>query len=371
MLEKPQKEKLGVYIHIPFCRKKCIYCDFTSYLENNFEEYAEYLLKEIDLYNGYLNNGFDTLYIGGGTPSIFPEKLLTKIFEKLNVYSPHLEEITIEVNPESFSKELAAFYKSLGINRLSMGLQSADDIVLKKSGRLYDFDLFIRKFDIARRYFDNVNIDFIVGLPGESWKTIQENVQFISDFLPDHISIYMLETHDGKDNNLLKKPDEQTFQRYDEFLRAIKGFGYERYEISNFTINGKYCKHNLKYWRNDDYIGLGISAGGHIGFLRYNNCETFSDYFIKISEGKFPRYYESINTPEREALESLFMNLRTKWGVDREIIKKKTNVDITDVLEALKNRFNFFDGVKLSDQGMDFSNLFFVTLLNIWEEYFG
>ncbi|KAF2962400.1 radical SAM family heme chaperone HemW [Fervidobacterium sp. 2310opik-2] len=362
--------KLGLYVHIPFCKKRCIYCDFVSYVENNFDEYTEYLLKEIDLYKEYLNSGIDTLYIGGGTPSIFPIKNISKIFEKLEPYISNNAEITIEVNPESFTKENAQFYKKIGVNRISMGLQSADDVVLKKSGRLYDFETFIRKFDIAKRYFDNINVDFIIGLPGESWSTIGKNVQFISDFLPDHISVYMLEVHNDKNNSVLKKPDDQTFQRYDDFLNAISGFGYERYEISNFALNGKYCKHNLKYWANTDYVGLGISAGGHIGFLRYNNHESFSDYFISISEGKFPRAYESLNTPEREALETTFMNLRTMLGVDKEYIKEKTNIDISPVMDALKNKFDFFDGKKLSEKGMDFSNLFFVTLLSFWEEYF-
>lgn len=363
-------KKLGVYVHIPYCKKKCIYCDFTSYVDNNFDEYTEYVLKEIEMYREYLSVGVDTVYIGGGTPSIFPQKNIKQILDKIASFSGNFEEVTIEVNPDSFTKELAQFYKSIGINRLSMGLQSSDDLVLKKSGRLYDFETFIRKYDIARRFFDNINVDFIVGLPGESWRTIQSNVQFVNDFLPDHISVYMLEVHNENGNGFLKKPDEQTYQRYEEFLSALKGIGYERYEISNFALNGKYCKHNTKYWNNDDYVGIGLAAGGHLGFLRYNNHEKFSDYFISISDGKYPRSYESLNTPEREALETLFMNLRTKWGTDIEAIKDKTGIDVSGVLQKLKQRFDFFDGIHLSEQGMDFSNLFFVTLLSFWEEYF-
>ncbi|MCX7653106.1 MAG: radical SAM family heme chaperone HemW [Fervidobacterium sp.] len=370
-MAKQNGKGIGVYVHIPFCKKRCIYCDFTSYVENNFDEYTDYMLKEIEMYSEYLSAGIDTIYIGGGTPSIFPEKDIKKILEKLTSYGGVFDEITIEVNPESFTKELAQFYKWIGINRLSMGLQSSDDLVLKRSGRLYDFETFIRKYDIARRFFENINVDFIVGLPGESWRTIQNNVQFVNDFLPDHVSVYMLEVHNENGNGFLKKPDEQTYQRYDEFLKALKNIGYERYEISNFSLGGKYCKHNIKYWNNDDYIGLGIASGGHLGFLRYNNYEKFSDYFISILEGKFPRSYESLNTPEREALETLFMNLRTKWGTNVDLIRNKTGVDVSTVLQQLKQRFDFFDGLRLSDKGMDFSNLFFVTLINIWEEYFG
>jgi len=368
MFERVSKG-LGVYLHIPFCKSRCIYCDFVSYLERNYEEYTQYILKEIEMYEEVLKKGVSTLYIGGGTPSIFPFHLLAKIVNKLSSYGT-FEEFSIEVNPDSFDKDLAAEYKAVGVNRLSMGLQSTDDVVLKRSGRLYDYETFLRKYDIARRYFDNINVDFIVGLPGESWSTIQENVRFVNDFIPDHVSVYMLEVHDESGNGFLKKPDEQTFQRYEEFLHALKSYGYERYEISNFALNGRYCIHNLKYWFNLDYIGLGVAAGGHIGFLRYNNKELLNDYFIALLDGKFPRNYEVLNTPEREALETLFMALRTKWGMDPKKIEEKTGIDVSNVLNVLKRRFDFFDGTKLNEKGMDFSNLFFVTMLNVWEEYF-
>jgi oxygen-independent coproporphyrinogen-3 oxidase len=360
---------IGVYVHVPFCKSRCIYCDFVSYLDSNYEEYTEYILKEIDMYKEHLSRGVSTLYIGGGTPSIFPVEFLWKIVNKLSEFGT-FDEFSIEVNPDSFNENLASEYKALGVNRLSMGLQSTDDVVLKKSGRLYEYESFLKKYSIARRYFDNVNVDFIVGLPGESWKTIQENVRFVSDFAPDHVSVYLLEVHEENGNSFLKKPDDHTFQRYEEFLNALKSYGYERYEISNFALNGKYCIHNLKYWFNLDYVGLGVAAGGHIGFLRYNNKESLNDYFIALSDGKLPRNYEVFNTPEREALETLFMALRTKWGIDSESIKEKTEVDVSNVLNVLKQRFDFFDGTKLSERGMDFSNLFFITMLNVWEEYF-
>jgi len=360
---------IGVYVHVPFCKSRCIYCDFVSYLDSNYEEYTEYILKEIDMYKEHLSRGVSTLYIGGGTPSIFPVEFLWKIVNKLSEFGT-FDEFSIEVNPDSFNEDLASEYKELGVNRLSMGLQSTDDVVLKKSGRLYEYESFLKKYSIARRYFDNVNVDFIVGLPGESWKTIQENVRFVSDFAPDHVSVYLLEVHEENGNSFLKKPDDHTFQRYEEFLNALKSYGYERYEISNFALNGKYCIHNLKYWFNLDYVGLGVAAGGHIGFLRYNNKESLNDYFIALSDGKLPRNYEVFNTSEREALETLFMALRTKWGIDSESIKEKTEVDVSNVLNVLKQRFDFFDGTKLSERGMDFSNLFFVTMLNVWEEYF-
>lgn len=366
---------LGLYIHLPFCRSKCVYCDFVSFArrsDSEVEEYVEYLLKEIELYREVLSTGVSTLYIGGGTPSLLPLKFLDRIFKALERYLGNVSEMTIEVNPDSFSSEMASHYRELGINRLSMGLQSADDTVLKKSGRLYDFETFLRKYDLAKRFFDNVNVDFIIGLPGESWYTIEANIVFISDFKPDHVSVYMLETHEeAPHHQVLKKPDDQTFMRYEELIKFLKSAGYERYEISNFALEGKYCKHNLKYWFNEDYVGIGVSAGGHIGWLRYNNYEELNDYFIALSEGRFPRSYESENTPHREALETLFMALRTKWGISPEKVLERTGVDVSEVYKRLQAKFDFFDGEKLSETGMDFSNLFFVNLLETWESVLG
>lgn len=366
---------LGLYIHLPFCKSKCVYCDFVSFVkhsESEVEEYVEYLLKEIKLYDNVLSQGISTLYVGGGTPSTVSSKLLSRIFKTLEPYLKNASELTIEVNPDSFDQEKAAHYKELGINRLSMGLQSADDNVLRRSGRLYDFETFLRKYDLARRFFDNVNVDFIIGLPGESWYTIEANIVFVSDFKPDHVSVYLLETHEETlHHQVLKKPDDQTFMRYDEFIKFLKSAGYERYEISNFALDGKYCRHNLKYWFNEDYIGIGVSAGGHIGRTRYNNYEELNDYYIALSEGRFPRGYESENSPQREALETLFMALRTKWGTSVESVFKRTGVDVSEVYTKLRARFDFFDGEKLSEVGMDFSNLFFVKLLEVWESVFG
>ncbi len=367
-------EKISVYIHIPFCKSRCIYCDFVSFVADNFEEYTKYLLKEIELYKDILKRKIRTLYIGGGTPSIFPPKFFGKIISELSVYF-QLEEFTVEVNPDSVTDELMSFLKSIGVNRISIGLQSVDDKVLAKSGRLYNFVDFLKAYDVVLKYVENINVDFIVGLPLESWSTIEKNIEFLGSYLPPHVSIYMLELHEETDiSKMIKKHLDQTFARYDYFVKSIKGLGYERYEISNFTQNGNYCKHNMVYWNNGDYVGLGVSAGGHIGFLRYNNTSNLNDYFIMLDNGDFPRVYSSTNNPHKETLESLFMILRTREGLTEEKIRDlflKTGVDFTIVLEILKSKFDFFDGRRLSEEGMDFSNTFFVELLEIWEKVFG
>ncbi|SHH50875.1 radical SAM family heme chaperone HemW [Thermosipho atlanticus] len=359
---------ISLYIHIPFCKKKCYYCDFVSFTEGSVENYIMALLNEIDLYVQEIKRGVRTLYIGGGTPSFINEYYIKKIIDKLSPYL-ELEEFTIEVNPDSFDAHKAEFYRNLGVNRISLGIQSFDDNVLKKAGRTHSSKQALRAYKIAEKYFDNVNVDFIIGLPGENWRSIENIVDFIRFYVPPHISVYLLEIHEGTFlEKFYKKLPDEAYERYDAILKFLKLLRYERYEISNFTLNKKYSKHNLVYWANLDYLGFGISAGGHIGNMRYNNVSTFEKYYTKLKAGKFPIEYKVFNKLERETLESIFMMLRTKWGIDRKLIAKLPKLDT--FFQKLSSKYRFFDGTKLNDTGMDFSNLFFGELLKTWEEFY-
>lgn len=360
--------KISLYIHIPFCKKRCYYCDFVSFTEGSIENYISALLSEVDLYREKLKRGVKTLYIGGGTPSFINEYYIKKIVEKLSEYLK-LEEFTIEVNPDSFDEYKAKFYKDLGINRLSIGIQSFDDIVLKKSGRTHGAKEALRAYEIATKYFENVNVDFIIGLPGETWRSIEGIVDFIRVYTPKHISLYLLEIHEGTlISQFYKKHPDEVYERYDAVLTFLKSSGYERYEISNFALEGKYSKHNLAYWANLDYVGLGISAGGHLDSMRYNNVSTFEQYYTKLKKKEYPIEYKVINKIERETLESIFMMLRTKWGIDKKLIANLPKLDT--VLDILSSKYEFFDGTKLNETGMDFSNLFLGELLKIWEDFY-
>jgi len=360
--------KISLYIHIPFCKKRCYYCDFVSFTEGSVENYINALLSEIDLYKDQLKRGVRTLYIGGGTPSFINEHYIKKILEKLDKYL-NLEEFTIEVNPDSFDEYKAKFYKNLGVNRLSIGIQSFDEVVLKKSGRTHNAKDALRAYEIASKYFENVNVDFIIGLPGETWRSIESVVDFMRVYTPKHISLYLLEIHEGTlISQLYKKLSDDAYERYDAVLKFLKSQGYERYEISNFALEGRYSKHNLIYWANLDYIGLGISAGGHIKNLRYNNVSTFEKYYTKLKNKEYPIEYKSINKVERETLESIFMMLRTKWGIDRKLIVDLPRFDT--ILKILSSKYSFFDGTKLNEKGMDFSNLFLGELLKLWEDFY-
>lgn len=360
--------RISLYIHIPFCKRKCYYCDFVSYVEGSVENYITALLKEIDLYEQYLKRGVRTLYIGGGTPSFINEHYIEKIVKKLEEYLV-LEEFTIEVNPDSFDECKANFYKNLGVDRISIGIQSLDDEVLIKSGRTHNAFQAKKAFEIASRFFDNISVDFIVGLPGESWKSIENIVNFIRKYRPPHISVYLLEIHDGTFiAEFYKRIPEESYDRYDALINFLESEGYERYEISNFALNERYSKHNIVYWANLDYLGVGLSAGGHIGNIRYNNVSTFDMYYTKLRKNEFPFEYKNENSLEKEVLETLFMMLRTKWGIDEKLLPNIPKLD--DVLEILKNEYDFFDGHKLSKKGMDFSSMFLAKLLEIWEEFY-
>jgi oxygen-independent coproporphyrinogen-3 oxidase len=359
---------LSVYIHIPFCKKKCYYCDFVSYEEGSVENYINALSKEIELYSDYLKRGIRTLYIGGGTPSYINEHYIEQLVKNLEKYLV-FEEFTIEVNPDSFDRQKAQFYKEIGVSRLSIGIQSFDNEVLKKAGRSHDSAQALKAYNVAREYFENVNVDFIIGLPGESWSSIEEIVKFIRENHPPHISVYLLEIHEGTIlSNFYKKIPEESYNRYEVLLDFLKSEGYERYEISNFALDKNYSKHNLVYWANLDYIGLGLSSGGHIGNLRYNNVSDFETYYSMLKHDKFPRSYENENTLEREVLESIFMMLRTKWGIDRKLLPILPGFE--KVIELLKKKYDFFDGQKLNEMGMDFSSIFFTNLLEIWEDFY-
>ncbi|QTA38576.1 radical SAM family heme chaperone HemW [Thermosipho ferrireducens] len=362
------KKKISLYIHVPFCKQKCLYCDFVSYTYGSVENYFEALVHELMLYNNVLKRGIKTLYFGGGTPSFVNEHYIEKIVKHLSQYL-FLEEFTIEVNPDSFDKEKAKIYKEIGVNRISLGLQSLDDIVLKKAGRIHTADQAIKAYELANQYYEVVNVDFILGLPGESWSSIERTVEFVEKYKPEHLSIYILELHENTPLvKTYKKLKNETYDYHDALLEFLESVGYERYEISNFSLNKNYCKHNLVYWANLDYIGVGLSAGGHVERIRYNNVSSFQKYYEKIRKNEKPVEYFSKNNSEKETLESIFMMLRTKWGIDRSLLPDLPKLET--LLKFLSSQFEFFDGNKLSKNGMDQSNAFFGELLKLWEEFY-
>lgn len=283
----------AIYIHIPFCLKKCYYCDFFSFIPktNDIENYLEYVIKEIKLYD---ENIYDTVYFGGGTPSMLNSVQIKKILSKINFNKN--SEITLEINPATVNYEELVNYKKAGINRLSIGCQSFDDKILKIIGRNHDSEDALKVYKDARKAgFENISIDFIFGIPGQDMKSIENDIKIIKEISPEHISIYSLIWKENTkfwemlQNNEIKEIDEDIeADMYEKIISNLKKIGYIHYEISTFSKPGYYSKHNLKYWRNENYIGIGMGAAGYINDIRYKNYCNKEKYYSKIDNGEKP-----------------------------------------------------------------------------------
>ena len=373
-----------VYIHIPFCKSKCLYCDFVSYVNfPHIEEYFEAVLKELEMYSHLLNSrGVKTVYFGGGTPNFVPERYIEKILKKLEklsgVYEP--VEITLEMNPDSVTIRKVLHYLEMGINRISLGVQAFDDIVLEMVKRPHGTGEIDRALSILMTYFENVNIDFILGLPMETDKTIERDMKLLETYTPSHVSLYLLDVDEETplrrliDKGVLKLPSEEEIaRRHTRFLKFLEKKGYLRYEISNFAREGKECIHNLSYWKNEEYLGIGVSSGGHIGRLRYVNVGDISEYMKMVNKGIVPYGYKRVNGDDEEFVETIFMSLRLREGVYKEeIIKKfgdKRYRALQEFAERFREHFNVHsDRISLSEMGFDLSRYVFKELLETFSK---
>ena len=297
----------SIYIHIPFCRKKCLYCDFYSITDLKLlDEYLAKLVLEIKN-SPFKNQKIQTLYIGGGTPSLLCEKFLKKIFDA--VYS-HFNltkncEITVEANPESLTKSFLKAAKNCGINRLSLGFQSLNNSLLKKIGRIHTQQTAKKSFFLARETgFKNINIDIIYGFEGRNF--LKNTLEEILKLSPEHVSAYI---YTPKNNSRLKTASEKNTLKLYKLVCKTLGKFYYHYEISNFSKDGFYSKHNLNYWLGKNYLGFGAGAIGTVDFLRIKNP-------------KLPTYLKSpfrkeieVLSPRQKKFEKKFLLLRTKKGI--------------------------------------------------------
>lgn len=313
-------DPIGLYLHIPFCKRKCAYCDFCSFpqsLNYSKEEYIKALCNEIGQYKGR-NISVNTVFFGGGTPSLLSARELSLI---INTVSETFDltsdaEITLEANPGTVSKASLGDYRELGINRLSFGLQSIHENELKRLGRIHNFNDFVSSFSAAREVgFENINVDIMFGIPNQTEASFAETVKTVSSFTPEHLSLYGLILEEGtplyKSRNELILPDEDTECRmYYSAAEILAGLGYEHYEISNYAKDGFRCKHNLKYWKYGDYLGVGLSAHSYLFGERFNNTSDFQKYL----SGKYIEHTEAESDSDRE-FEYAMLALRLKDGI--------------------------------------------------------
>ena len=326
--------KSGLYIHIPFCVKKCNYCDFYSlgYADSKrISGYTDALCTQIEREApSYTGVAFDSVFLGGGTPSLLSVEDISHLFKTVrdSLYIAENAEITIEANPDTITEERLKAWRECGINRLSIGLQSTDNEMLKTLGRIHSFEDFKRGFVLARELgFDNINVDLMYALPNQSTNALIKTLECVCELSPDHISAYCLKIEPSTPFSKMELalPDEDTqYEMYNELCTYLSSQGYEQYEISNFAKNGHRCAHNLKYWQREEYVGLGPCAHSFFDGVRYSYEGDTSKYIAEISSGGVPdRLAEECNelTLDEKIDEYVMLRLRLCDGVDENEFK--------------------------------------------------
>ena len=345
---------LGLYIHIPFCVEKCFYCDFNSYKiqnKNEKKEYIKNLKKEINLYKEeFKDKTFDTIFLGGGTPSILEGEELEEIFNDIYKNFGILKdaEITIECNPGTLTKKKLETMKKCGVNRLSIGLQTTQNKNLKYIGRIHTYEIFEKNYREALEVgFENINIDLMYSLPNQSFDDYKESLDKVIKLSPTHISSYSLileentklhKMYENKEFEL--NSDELDIKIYDYTIDKLKENGYNHYEISNYSKNNYECKHNIIYWKCENYLGLGAGASGYINNIRYKNVDSINDYNSLLKNNQKP-IEEIINLTYKDKIEeAIIMNLRMTEGIDILEFNKKYDINFKEkynkILEKLK-----------------------------------
>lgn len=382
------KKELGIYIHIPFCKQKCYYCDFVSFPDkiNLQEKYIETLIKELESYN-LEDYDVTTIYIGGGTPSYISSDLIKKVLknlkEKIKNNKTNWEdiEITIEVNPGTVNKEKLEEYKKQGINRLSIGLQTTNDILLKKIGRIHTYKEFLDTYNLARNTgFANINVDLIIGLPEETISDVKKDLENIIKINPEHISVYSLIVEEGtKIENLINEnkitlPDEESERRMYWYVKnTLELNGYNHYEISNFAKENMESRHNINCWEQKEYIGLGIASHSYVENIRYGNTSNLEKYIENKDfaneqelETKKIRIIDEVQSKEDIRKEYMMLGLRKIKGVKISKFKEKFGENpiyiFRNELEKLvRENLIIVDGdnIYLSNKGLDLANLVF------------
>ena len=377
---------VGIYIHIPFCKQKCKYCDFTSFAckEDIYDEYFKCLKKEITEKSDELDNEnieIDTIYIGGGTPSIVPteyiEDIINLIYEKYNVSK--IAEITIEANPGTIDKDKLEKYIEAGINRLSIGLQSTNDKLLKMLGRIHTYCEFEEVYKTARQVgFKNINVDLMIGLPNQTMEDVQNSLKELINKSPEHISVYSLIVEENTkmfdliESGELELPNENLEREmYWEVKNVLQENGYCHYEISNFAKKGFESKHNSNCWKQHSYLGFGVAAHSYYDGIRYSNITDLKTYIENFQNGEsvYNIIFHEKQSKEQMMKEYMLLGLRKISGVKISEFKEKF---VDNPLYYFREQLNKLvkqnlvevseDRIYLTDKGLDLANI-------VWMEF--
>ena len=388
-------KEIGIYVHIPFCKRKCYYCDFVSYADKDdkIEKYVSTMFEEID----YVRTNFtddhivNTIYFGGGTPSyldsIYIKGILEKILMNFNI-SPGVE-ITLEVNPGTINEEKLKTYQMCGINRLSIGLQTTSDKLLKTIGRIHTYTEFLSTYNLARKQgFNNINVDLMFGLPNQSLEDVRDDLRRIIDLSPEHISTYSLIVEDGtklqkmlglsgekverldeykknKAEKLTLPSEEIERQMYWEIKKKLEENGYKHYEVSNFAKEGFESKHNTDCWKQKEYLGFGAAAHSYLDGVRSSNSKVLTEYMLNYKNKKVE---EKLNQ-EESAKEYMMLGLRMLKGISISEFQRKFNLnpivyfrfEISKLVEEDLIEVDL-DDIRLTEKGLDFAN-------RVWQEF--
>lgn len=382
---KINKKKLGIYLHIPFCLSKCPYCDFYSITDSDLnirKSYTEALLNEIKVMSEIYADEYtvDTIFLGGGTPSILEVEYLDEIMYKLNSYFSFAKnpEITMELNPKTVDLIKLRAFKTMGFNRLSIGVQSLDDQVLKTLGRTHKKEeVFKTVNNINKAGFNNYSIDLMFAIPNQNLKTWEDTLKKAVHLEPEHISLYSLEVVEKTpfdmmiSNNILRETSVDLDRKmYYKAMEYLENNGFIQYEISNTAKIGYESRHNLKYWNLEDYLGLGVSAHSYMGGERFFKDRNLKEYIQFKNSSNPPQEYQKNrikNSLFDNVKEYVFTRLRTTDGVDFDLFNRKFQREFSefytqDILDKMKSFMDeglvYIDekGLRLTRKGMSVSN---------------
>ena len=371
MKNRKENSPMEIYIHIPFCIRKCDYCDFLSGPSGPKEQadYVQALLREIQAVEEGEGRSVSSIFIGGGTPSVLDERLLGDILKEIrNRFKIEEDvEITIEVNPGTANIGKLQAYREMGINRLSIGLQSPQDRELKILGRIHNYEQFLETYQEARAVgFDNINIDLMSAIPDQTYEGWVKNLRTVAELEPEHISAYSLIVEEGTPfaARKLNLPDEDTeYNMYEATAQILKEYGFEQYEISNYARKGRECRHNVGYWTRQDYLGFGLGASSLYGKERFANTADMKKYLENSKNQEKIREKEPSLTREDEMAEFMFLGLRMTKGISKADFQRCFGCTIEsvygDVLEKYESMEMLLekDGkIFLSREGIHVSN---------------
>lgn len=357
-------DEMGIYVHIPFCLRKCNYCDFFSvsgFSKGILEQYVDALICEIEKSQLEKEYNFSTVYIGGGTPSLLEgkhvERILKALYKKFRLKSD--VEITMEANPATLNKGRISHFYDAGINRFSLGVQSFADEELKILGRMHDERDILKTIEFFHELnIENFNIDLIYGIPGQTREKWENNLKKAVDSAPLHISMYLLQLDDSvpmaklvEKGHLKMLTDEDECNFYYLGLEYLENEGFKQYEISNFSRPGFTCRHNLIYWQAKEYIGIGAGAVSYIDQKRFLNIPGVEKYIKNLSAGFLPprEELEFMDTPEKVAADAVILGLRLCQGINLKEFARRFGIDIKQRYKNIINKYVNADLLKLED----------------------